>query len=73
MNQTIKQILEDIETHYNELAQLRSKYLRLRGWQFTCQTVGSLWLWQKEINGKIYLMSENHAYSLQKELDDQGT
>jgi hypothetical protein len=60
VSQTI-QLLEDLERLESELDTVRSRLLESYGWEYTCQTPGSVWLWQKVVDGKTLLVTESVA------------
>lgn len=43
--------------------------LRAAGWEYTCNTPGSVWMWQKEIDGATYRMSRENAARIQEDAD----
>ncbi|MCD9819753.1 hypothetical protein [Bradyrhizobium japonicum] len=49
--------------------ELTSKALRQAGWKHTSQTPGSRWMWQKEIDGCVYSVSQGEAERLQELAD----
>lgn len=46
-----------------------SKALRKAGWKHTSQTHGSIWMWQKDIGGVLYSVSQDRAASIQEHFD----
>jgi hypothetical protein len=54
-----------LETIRNRLDNECSKWLRLRGWQYTSSTPGSYWMWTKEWDGKHFLVDEKTAERIQ--------
>jgi hypothetical protein len=40
--------------------------LRRAGWKYTSQTPRSVWMWQKEIDGKLYSVSQGDAAAIQE-------
>lgn len=41
-----------------------SKFLRQNGWKYTCDTPGSVWLWEKTLtDGRTMLLSHSQAVS----------
>lgn len=46
-----------------------SKALRKAGWKHTSQTPGSIWMWQKDIDGVLYSVSQNRAAGIQENFD----
>lgn len=49
-----------------ELEQLQNNYLRERGWNYTCDTPGAYWLWEKEIDGKRWTADAGLAIGMQR-------
>jgi hypothetical protein len=53
----------------------RDAWLRARGWESTCETPGSLWMWRKLWNGRdgktpvMILTDATHAEHIQAEWD----
>lgn len=43
--------------------------LRRAGWKYTSQTQGSIWMWQKDIDGVLYSVSQDRAASIQENFD----
>lgn len=43
--------------------------LRRAGWNYTSQTPCSVWMWQKEIGGKLFSVSQETAAEIQEKLD----
>lgn len=59
----------DIELAEKALEQFKEEYLRLNGWEHTCSTPGSYWLWQKTLgDGRRMLTDLSTAVSLQSNL-----
>jgi hypothetical protein len=46
-----------------------SKALRKAGWKHTSQTPGSIWMWQRDIDGVLYSVSQSRAASIQENFD----
>lgn len=56
-----------------EKQQAVRRYLETAGWEYTCQTPGAYWLWQKTLpDGRQVLVNESHAVSMQQALDALG-
>jgi hypothetical protein len=53
----------------NELGGQRAIYLRACGWENTSSTPHCGWMWQREIKGAIYSVSEGDAMRIQEALD----
>jgi hypothetical protein len=49
-----------------------SKALRDSGWKHTSSTPGSRWMWQKEIDGRVYSVGRDEAERLQEHADRQS-
>ena len=59
----------DIESLADDLANATSQWLRRHGWEYTCQTPGSMWLWQKKLpDGRVALVDESTAFSFEESL-----
>lgn len=58
--------LLDMETEYDEAC---NSYLRDNGWKHTCDTPGSVWLWQKLIDGRLFAVHRDAATQMQDYLD----
>jgi len=55
---TLRQIAEA----QSQTEELEDAYLRERGWQHTCDTPGSLWVWSKTLpDGRVILTSKTQA------------
>jgi hypothetical protein len=65
----------------NELERVQHEYLRACGWNYTSETPGCLWLWQKTApaprdsrsktpTGRIMLLSTSTAFAMQRSWDD---
>jgi hypothetical protein len=61
--------MEEIDATRERAGQLVDQYLRKSGWEHTCQTPGSYWMWRKEIDGTAYLVDTSSAEQFQRELD----
>lgn len=47
--------------------------LRAKGWRYTCDVPGSLWLWEKKLaDGRVALVNESAAVSIQCWIDEFG-
>lgn len=51
----------------SDLETAQAEFLREAGWKYTCQTPGSTWLWEKEINGKTVQVGQPWALSMAKD------
>lgn len=48
----------------------KHKYLRKRGWQYTCDNPASTWLWQKPLpDGRIVVVDTDTAVGMQARAD----
>lgn len=43
----------------------KDAYLRACGWEYTCDTPGSLWLWRRKYKGKTILVNTDTAMLMQ--------
>src|SRR5688572_10782044 len=54
--------LQQIADAQSQAEELEDAYLRERGWQHTCDTPGSLWVWSKTLpDGRVILTSKTQA------------
>ena len=60
---SLQQLSSDIEM-------ARMEYLRATGWEYTCKTPGSFWVWTREYNGQLLMAREGLAISMQEAIDD---
>lgn len=49
------------------------KYLRRTGWEYTCSTPGSYWMWEKELDGRVLLVGEPTAFRIQGVIEELAT
>ena len=49
--QKTNDILERVKLLQDEISTLQHKFLRLCGWEWSCNTPGSYWLWKKHWYG----------------------
>lgn len=59
----------DIEEAEEAVETIRDQYLRERGWSFVSDTTGSLWVWEKHLDGKTYRMNADSAAYIQSFVD----
>jgi hypothetical protein len=45
--------------------------LRDAGWSETCDNPGTLWLWEKEIGGRVYRVSQQTAIRLESAIQEE--
>jgi hypothetical protein len=60
-----------------------AEFLRSRGWQYTSNTPGRVWLWRKQIGADWFLVGERTALGIERaqdrllckcrDLDEDGT
>lgn len=55
-----------------EASDIEGKALRRAGWHYTSQTPCCVWMWQKEIGGKLYSVSADDAASIQERADREA-
>jgi len=58
-----------IEWKIRELECEREAWLRSKGWKQTSQTIGSYWMWEREIGGRVYLVGTESACQIQDSMD----
>ena len=65
--------IEDIENAREQLGFAVNDFLRRKGWQYTCETPGSLWLWKRALkDGRVMLVNEATALYAQAWFDNCG-
>lgn len=56
--------------HEREAIEFRiDDFLRRAGWKQTSSTVGCFWMWQREIDGRVFLVEKSMALAIQGNLD----
>lgn len=55
-----------------EMEDVVSQGLRVAGWSHTSSTPCSVWMWQKEIDGKLYSVSRTDASHIQERADREA-
>ena len=67
---TLRQIAE-AQSHAEDL---EDAYLRERGWEHTCNTPGSLWVWSKTLpDGRVILTSKTQALAFASAMEHGHT
>ena len=60
---------EQIRYARERLEYREADWLRRKGWKSTSATPGCLWMWEKEIDGRVILLSQATAAYMQAEID----
>lgn len=60
--------LDDLQRAEERLFTTRKKYLEERGWKYTCQTPGSMWLWSKTYMDDRYMCNMTMALVVEEAL-----
>ena len=55
-----------------EACDVEMNALRKAGWNYTSQTPCHVWMWQKEIGGKFYSVSQGDAAAIQERADREA-
>lgn len=64
--------LEKLRAAENDALYLRTQYLAKSGWERTCQTPGSIWCWEKEMeDGRTIVVNEALAATFQRHIDEE--
>lgn len=58
--------LQDLQQHEFELEEGRRRFLRDRGWNYTSDHPGCVWLWDKVVDGKTYCVDEHVAVGFEE-------
>jgi hypothetical protein len=56
---------EEIREERERLDYRESRWLTSRGWTYTSKTPGCYWMWQKDWDGKTFLVSQETAVRIQ--------
>lgn len=59
----------EIEKAELALNTAQNSFLRQRGWVMTCANPGSLWLWEKDINGKMFVCNRDVAVHIARTME----
>ena len=62
---------QDVQDAKDKLESIESGYLAERGWNYSSEHPDSCWRWEKEIGGKIYIVSRAGALRLQEFIDEE--
>ena len=62
-------VWRSIEARELQILDEKSAFLRSCGWKATSQTIGSRWMWEKLIDGRVYLVGTDSAGEIQNSLD----
>jgi len=68
MSSSIKERLiaeRELDDAKNAHEEAGDRYLRACGWVYSCATLGSLWSWDKEINGVKVATTKSMALSIE--------
>jgi len=66
---TVRQMLDDLDKHTDKIRTLKMQILRRAGWEFSCDNPGSVWLWSRTIDGKVFRCSEGTAIGIEDDLN----
>lgn len=70
MSNTPKTVAE-IDALVMDCNNAKMDFLRGRGWVFSCENISSIWLWEKPIGGRIYLVDMPVALAIEEAIDEQ--
>lgn len=62
----------DLDAMYDELQTARENFLRSRGWAYTSNHPGCLWLYEKEINGSKMVCDAGTAMHIERSVDEDA-
>jgi hypothetical protein len=69
MNEKTGRLIGAIDKATADLERTCRAYLGAAGWNFTCSTPGSYWMWQKLIDGQSFVVDETLAVRIQQDID----
>ena len=52
-----------------KLKEAEQEYLRKKGWERTCDTPGSIWLWTRGYKGRTIMADQSTALFMQEHFD----
>jgi hypothetical protein len=61
--------IAEIDELRKRMEYLTRAYLRRAGWEFTCDTPGSLWAWVKDVDGQRFVAHTQMAEEIQRSID----
>lgn len=61
--------LEALDYESETIIDKKREHLRRNGWSYKCNNPCSFWLWEKEINGRLYVVNESTAFDFQNHED----
>jgi hypothetical protein len=64
--------LNEIEDLREQLEREEANYLRRFGWNYTSKHPGSLWLWEKEFAGQLFVCDQGTALHLTESIYPEG-
>jgi hypothetical protein len=64
-----KKLLTELIKQEVNMDTIQKHYLENAGWDYTCGTPGSIWMWKKTWNKKIILVNQVEAIRIQKYWD----
>ena len=63
-------IIDEIGEVGQRLHYLQERFIQKRGWKAKCDFPDACWRWEKEMNGRVFVMSFTEAYSLEAYLEE---
>jgi hypothetical protein len=64
------ELYERIEQAKTNVEGMEQRFLRMSGWEHTCNTHGSYWMWEKKCDGRTLQVVTSTAMRIQKNIDD---
>ncbi len=62
----------EIKAEVERLDFAMDAHLRSSGWKTTCKTPGSYWMWEKEVEGRHYLVDRDTAIRIQNIVETEA-
>lgn len=59
----------DVEKATDEANCKCEAFLESKGWKYNSRTPHGCWMWQKEIDGKVYMVSDTTAMQIEQSLE----
>ncbi|TWT63170.1 hypothetical protein [Rubinisphaera italica] len=61
--------LEEMDYENETIIDKKREHLRQNGWKWSCSNPCSFWMWEKEINGRLYVVGQSTAFDFQNQED----
>lgn len=63
----IHKAIFDAQSMHDDADNIVARALKSAGWHYTCQTPGSLWMWEKKMNDRTVLVDKSTAIAFEEQ------